>query len=183
MGLDGRVACEAHQHSLAIFLALNRVGSQLAYARSPLLIRSPPARAIQALQHGSSSDPVLQDIAMLFQAACMDLRISPPMYLLAPAASTANIRPNLIPGFVLQDSATPALRRISRDLAARASLRISLDLFATTSNTFCPHYFSEFNEQEAEGQDALSQPSWASSVCPTCAHLRPEFVLLYPRSD
>jgi hypothetical protein len=50
----------------------------------------------------------------------------------------AGICPNLIPGPALQDSATPSLRHIIRDLAFRAGHRISLDLFASASNTICP---------------------------------------------
>jgi hypothetical protein len=102
-----------------------------------------------------------------------------PCFFLRPAPVSVS-RPEPCTGVALSDSATPALRRIIRALTARSGNRISIDLFASAANTACPRYFSEFYEQEAEGQDALSQPSWASSVCPTCALRRPEFVLLFP---
>ena len=38
-------------------------------------------------------------------------------------------------------------------------------------------------EADSEGCDALTQPNWAQSLCPTCKRLRPEFVLLYPPFD
>jgi hypothetical protein len=179
-GVDGTVACEAHQHALAVLLALHHFGAQPARLRHPWLIRSPSAEAIHALQHGCSSDPILQDIAMLFQVACMDLRVLPPMFLLASPAPASAPRHYPCTGASLADSVTPLLHRIIRTLASRSRNRISIDLFATAENTFCPRYFSEFYEQGAEGQDALSQPSWASSICPTCALRRPEFVLLFP---
>jgi hypothetical protein len=179
-GTDGTVACVAHQHALAVLLALHHFGAQSVRLRRQWLIRSQSAEAIHALQHGCSADPVLQDIAMLFQVACMDLQILPPMFLLAPSAPAPTPRSDPCTSASLADSATPLLHRLISTLAARSRNRISIDLFATAANSFCPRYFSESYEQGAEGQDALSQPSWASSLCPTCALRRPEFVLLFP---
>jgi hypothetical protein len=77
---------------------------------------------------------------MLFQEACIDLWLLPPMSLFerqvahaAPAAVTGT-RPDPSLGSAWQDSATPALFRIIRDLAARAGNRVSHDLLASTAN-------------------------------------------------
>ena len=71
------------------------------------------------------------------------------------------------------------LREVISSLAVTAGSRITLDLFASRSSAFCPHYFSEAPEPDSEGQDALGQPNWAASVCPMCQRLRLEFVLLH----
>ena len=56
------------------------------------------------------------------------------------------------------DSATPRLHQVIDHLAYKAGIRISLDLFASTSNAWGPWYFSETREVDAEGLDAFAQP-------------------------
>ena len=167
-----------HRHALAVLLSLNALALTTSLQQRSILVRCPAPSAALALQRGVSSDPVLQDIVLLFTAACLDWHIGPPAFLLVqgpadPALAT-------LPISTLTDTSTPQLRLLIRSLARSASQRISLDLFASSLNAFCPRFCSEFGEPAAELQDAFCQPSWASSLCPCCGVTRPEFVLLYP---
>jgi hypothetical protein len=104
----------------------------------------------------------------------------PPSFLLTPLTrETAALTATQLQRACV-DSPTPALQAVKARLAAKAGHRITLDLFASTTNTFCPWYFSESPEHESEEQDALEQPNWAASFCPTCNRSRSDFVLLYP---
>ncbi len=74
------------------------------------------------------------------------------------------------------DSATALLRDRVGHMTAQAGYSLTLDLFASSSNT----QYSAFPEPGASGVDALRQPSWAASPCPWCMANRPDFVLLFP---
>ena len=116
---------------------------------------------------------------MLFQAACLELRARRPA-LLAHASGTKVVAPELRTGPPGLDSSTPALRRILHNAANASGNCFSLDVFASSTDHICARYFSAAVEADSEGCDALSQPNWAQSHCPTCDCTRPEFVLLYP---
>lgn len=176
----GAPAEPTHAAALAILLALHEASRRWDLRSVTLLIRAPSAAALRALERGSSTDPALQDIVCLFTAACVDLRLSQPLFLLAPVTAHEELPTQAVLARLAADSATPRLRRIIHRLASKAGLRITLDLFASAGNAWGPRYFSEIREVGAEGQDAFTQSSWASSVCPECQSARPEFVLLYP---
>ena len=145
-----------------------------------LLLRIPDAQVARALQHGSSSDAVLQDITMLLTTCCMELRIPRPWTLAAPAPGpTAHLSAAAL-RTACTDSAASQLRLLVRDLANRAGLHITIDLFASTTNAQCARFYSLHPEPASAGVDALAQDSWANSLCPWCQVLRPEFCLLFP---
>jgi hypothetical protein len=91
--------------------------------------------------------------------------------------------PPLAPKYLakaLQDSSTPALHCLVHRLAQAASLRLTIDLFASTTNAACPRFISSHPEAAAEACDAFLHPSWSSSRCPWCQTDRPDFVFLFP---
>ena len=167
------------RHALAILFGFNAASRLSDLSAASLIIRTNSPSSIAALQHGSTADPVLQDIAMLFQAACLELRARRPA-LLAHASGTEVVLPELRAGTPVPDSSTPALQRILHGAASATGNRFSLDLFASSTNRACARYFSAVIEADSEGCDALSQPNWAQSRCPMCECTRPEFVLLFP---
>jgi hypothetical protein len=170
----------AHASALAILMALHAASRLLDLRHVTLLIRGPSSTALRALDRGCSTDPALQDITCLFAAACVQLHLPQPRFLLSADPNAEVLLLPAAPEHLAVDSATPRLRRIIARLAYRAGLRISLDVFASASNAWGPRYFSETREAGSEGTDAFAQSSWSSSICPLCACLRPEFILLYP---
>ena len=178
LGHTGSPQAEEHRQALSVLLSLHALARTTSLCQRSILVRCPSPIAVLALQQGVSADPILQDIALLFTVACLDWQIDAPAFLLAQG--TVDSPPGALPPCTLTDTSAPRLRMIIRSLAQQASQRISLDLFATAGNAICPRFCSQFGEPAAELQDAFSQPSWASSLCPVCGASRPEFVLLYP---
>ena len=175
---SGCPASTDHRLALAILLALHASAPLARLHDRPVIFRSASPAAISAFQRGAGDDPVLQDIVMLFTSACLDLRLPPPLFLGTASGPTAVADSDL--ARIRVDSASPRLRARIRDLARRAGLQITMDLFASRENAFCARYCSELSDPLAEARDAFTQPSWAASLCPICARSRPEFVLLYP---
>jgi hypothetical protein len=101
-------------HLLAMVLALHSASRHLPLASASVLIRSPCAvsiDSIQIMQHGSSLDPTAQDIALLFQAACLGLKLRPPLFIYTPAPQVG-----MVPQLSLLD-----LESTGRDAATPAS--------------------------------------------------------------
>ena len=170
----------SHAAALAILLALDAASRLHALRHVSVLIRSPSMVALSALQRGTSADPGLQDLVCLFTAACVSWAIPRPQFLLADDTSIDDLPSPAALARLTTDSATPRLRLVIARLAYRAQQRISLDLFASHTNTWGARYFSETREADAEGLDAFAQSSWSMSFCPHCNKARPDFVLLYP---
>ena len=175
---SGCLGSTDHQLALAILLALHASTPLVRLHDRPVIFRSASPVAISAFQRGAGDAPVLQDIVMLSTSACLDLRLPPPLFLGTASGPTAAADSDLARTRI--DSASPRLRVRIRDLARRAGLQITMDLFASRENAFCARYCSELADPQAEARDAFTQPSWAASLCPICARSRPEFVLLYP---
>ena len=177
---SGAPRVRAHQHALAALFGFHETSRRLDLTTLSLIIQTPCDLTISSMQRGSSSDPVLQDISMLFQAACLDLRTQRPAFLKSPESIIPAPLPDSERQLALMDSSTPTLKQLVRDLARHARHTISLDLFASSANRICERYFSATAEPDSEGVDALRHPGWAWSHCHTCQRLRPEFVFLYP---
>ena len=84
----------AHQLALASLLGFNALAEQLPLRAHTLVIRVPSHAVARAMARGSSSDPAIQDVVMLFLTACMDRRLARPLFFpcsptSAPAPLTA----------------------------------------------------------------------------------------------
>jgi hypothetical protein len=169
----------AQRHALAALFGLHAASRHLDVSSASLIIRTNCQPAIAALQHGATSDPALQDITMLFQAACLELHARRPAFLAVTSGADTAV-PTHRHDQTTIDSSTPALRRVLHSTAGLTGHTISLDLFASSTNRVCARYFSAGPEADSEGCDALTQPNWAQSHCLTCQRTQPEFVLLYP---
>jgi hypothetical protein len=173
--------CEpSHQLALAALMGFRALADRMPLRGFTVLFRIPSAVVVRALAHGCSADPALQDLSMFFQVACMDLRLARPLLLLAGSADSGQPAPESSLELSVADSATALLRDRVGHMAAQAGYRLTLDLFASSSNTQCARFYSAFPEPGASGVDALRQPSWAASPCPWCSAHCPDFVLLFP---
>jgi hypothetical protein len=57
---------------------------------------------------------------------------------------------------------------------------VTIDLFATASNTRCACYCSRAHEADAERTDAFSILDWSSRDCPMCGQRHGEVAYVYP---
>jgi hypothetical protein len=169
----------AHSIALATVLGITAAAAHADLTNHTIIVRVPSTAIAAALRHGSTSDPALQDIILLLQAARLQLRLLHLLFLPAPPTLGAPLTPSQIAETRL-DSSAPRLLSLVHSLASSAHHHLTLDLFATTHNAVCPRFFSQFPEHGAEACDAFLQESWSSSHCPWCHRTRPDFVLLFP---
>jgi hypothetical protein len=169
-----------HQFALAVLMGLMASTHLLPPGSASLLLRVPDTHAAQALRLGTSPDEALQDISMLFTTSCMELRIPRPLILESPAPRPLAPLSESDQLIASTDSANERLRRLVCDLARVAGHRLTIDLFASASNSQCPRFYSHHPEPASAGVDALAQDSWASSHCPWCQAHRPDVCLLFP---
>ena len=178
--VDGLPVETTHQLAVAALLGFRALAERIPLRSFTTVLHIPSSVAARSLAHGSSNDPVLQDIAMLLQVACMDLRLARPLLLPGdPVAAPVPLSAAQLQ-LAQTDSATALLRARVASMASQAGLRLTLDLFASACNTQCARFFSVTPEPLSAGTDALAQPSWASSECPWCHTHRPDFVLMFP---
>jgi hypothetical protein len=170
----------SHQLALAALMGLMASSHLLPPGSASLLLRVPDTQATRALRLGSSTDAALQDICMLFTTACIELCLPRPLILEATAPRPPAPLSAVDQRLAGADSANERLRHLVCNLARYAGHQLTIDLFASTSNSQCARFYSNHAEPACAGVDALAQDSWASSHCPWCQAHRPEFCLLFP---
>ena len=69
-----------------------------------------------------------------------------------------------------------SVSRLARDLG----WLLTIDAFATESNSLLPRFFASFAEPRAEAEDASTVSDWGCSMCPTCGHTHRETLFAYP---
>jgi hypothetical protein len=72
------------------------------------------------------------------------------------------------------------VRARSLQLAASCGWTLTIDAFASASNSLLPRFFARYAEPSAEVEDAFTVPDWACSSCPTCGHYHRETLFAYP---
>ena len=178
------LGAQVHREALAYLLAFDAACRLFALDNYVVILRGDCAPALQALKKGSSHSVTLQSIALSFAKLRSGLRIRPPLFLHVPGATMVEegvddlSRSSAIQ--VRQVESLPALRDMVSAHAAKLGWTISLDLFACSANTLVPRFFSQTGEPDAEGIDALVQPDWGSSTCPTCGARHRETVFAFP---
>lgn len=63
---------------------------------------------------------------------------------------------------------------------AGVGLRVTVDAFASESNSRAPRFWSRFGEPGCEAEDALSVGDWEKSRCPSCGRWHSEVVYAFP---
>jgi len=57
---------------------------------------------------------------------------------------------------------------------------LTVDAFASKSNSLLPRFFARYAEPDAEAEDAFTVPDWARSLCPSCDHCHRETLFAFP---
>jgi hypothetical protein len=65
-------------------------------------------------------------------------------------------------------------------LAASCGWSLSIDAFASESNSLLPRFFARFAEPRAEVEDAFTAPDWSCSACPFCGCTHRETLFAFP---
>jgi hypothetical protein len=82
------------------------------------------------------------------------------------------------------DIAGPVSSSLVRDhslkLAQSLGWTLTVDAFASKSNSLLPRFFARYAEPEAEAEDAFTVPDWARSICPSCDQCHRETLYAFP---
>ena len=74
----------------------------------------------------------------------------------------------------------PARQALIHQLAINLSWGpLTLDLFATASDSLTPSFYSRFAEPVAEQSDAMIQPDWGTSQFPQCGIVNSELIFAF----
>ena len=155
------------------------------------ILRNDASTAIAAFRKGSTQSVPVQRCA-LYLARCA-------------AAANVDVLPWHVPGLQLVAEGIDGASRAGDDLglginvqstlgpavsdglwakvqevSASVGWRITVDAFASASNTRAARFWSEFLEPGADAVDALSVSDWACSPCPVCGLAHREVVYAFP---
>ena len=170
---------QVHRESLGVTLGYQAALCFKNLRGWAVIQRNDALPVIAALRKGSSQSRVLQEMALQVN------RIN--------AANHVELIPMHVPGTTLVDegidgasrdgddfgrganvgaiqgpAVSDALWIVIQEVAAKANLRMSIDRFATASNSRLERFNSRFPEPNAEATDALAQVDWDTSLCPGC---------------
>jgi len=178
-------AVQSVREALALLFGLQGLARLIPLSSHQILLRNDCKAALAAFRRGSFRSSALQDIALEYVQLMLSLPAMPALTLFAPGKILVH------EGIDHESRAGAAALRCSesgpglRDLVKKLATTLgwgplTLDLFATASNTLTCRFFSQFPEPLAEYPDALNQPNWGSSTCPNCGQFSRELVFAFP---
>ena len=181
-----------HSEALAAPLALEAASQAVDLRVRFGLLRNDAEAAIGALIKGSTSSPPMQRQAV---------RLNRVSY-----RQELDLLPAHVPGLAWSRRASTVLREPERSLdptptwstcsgprvgdglwgsieslVAPLGWKVTVDLFASESNSHAQQYCSQFPEPGAECVDALSVSDWGESLCPCCRNRHREVGYAFPR--
>jgi hypothetical protein len=192
--LDGKVlvgtlpaspdmAFQVRREALGGVLALEAAARELDLSDAVVILRNDAVGALSALRKGSFSSTFLQHCAMRVcrlehKIGCHTLHLHAPGQTLIAEGIDALSRDTALE--VAGPVSGPGLRGRVRTLAATLGWPLTVDAFASASNTLLPRFFARFAEPDAEAEDAFSVGNWDRSLCPCCGQLHRETLFVYP---
>ena len=177
--MQHQVRREAHAGTLA----LEAAARELDLSGAVVIMRNDAVGALAALRKGSFSSTFLQQCAMRTcrlerQIGCETLYLHAPGRVLVDEGVDRSSRDIALE--VSGPASGPRIRDAVSRLARDLGWLLTVDAFATESNTLLPRFFARFAEPRAEAEDAFTVPDWGCSVCPSCGHTHRETLFAYP---
>ncbi len=177
---------QVRREALAGVLALEAAALEVDLSDAVVILRNDATGALSAFSKGSFSSTFLQQCAM---RSCLLLRRVRYQTLLLHA-----------PGRVLMDEgvddhsrdgalevAGPVSSALVRHralavlaLAVSCGWTLSVDAFASESNSVLPRFFARYAEPAAECDDAFTVSDWGYSTCPACGCTHRETLFSFP---
>ena len=174
---------QVRREALAGVLSLEAAAGLLDLSDAVVILRNDAVGALAALRKGSFSSTFLQQCAMRschIQRAsrCTALHLHAPGRVLVAEGVDDHSRAGAAD--VARPASSQRVRNLVRALAAECGWTLTLDAFASESNTLLPRFFARYAEPRAEVEDAFTVPDWAFSVCPACGQSHRETMFAYP---
>ena len=174
---------QVRRETLAGVLSLEAAAREVDLAGALVIFRNDAVGALAALRKGSFSSTFLQHCALQANRLLRHCR-STPLYLHAPGRVLVDEGVDDHSRDGALDIAGPVssalVRNHARTIAANLGWSLTVDAFATESNTFLPRFFARYAEPRAEAEDAFTVPDWACSSCPHCLAVHRECLFAFP---
>ena len=148
-----------------------------------VILRNDAVGALAALRKGSFSSTFLQQCAMRAcriqrGLRCIPLHLHAPGRVLIAEGVDDHSRAGALE--VAGPVSSPRVRARSLELAAACGWTLTVDAFASESNSLLPRFYARYAEPNAEVEDAFTVADWAFSACPACGCPHRETLFAFP---
>jgi hypothetical protein len=174
---------QVRRETLAGVLAQEAAALEIDLSEATVILRNDAVGALTALRKGSFSSTFLQQCAL--RSCRLQRRVgynalhlhAPGRVLVAEGVDDySRSGASEVAGPVSSDH----VRDQARLLASLCGWTLTVDAFASESNSLLPRFFARYAEPRAEAEDAFTVPSWACSTCPACGALHRETLFAFP---
>jgi hypothetical protein len=174
---------QVRRETLAGVLAQEAAALEIDLSEATVILRNDAVGALTALRKGSFSSTFLQQCAL--RSCRLQRRVGfNTLHLHAPGRVLVAEGVDDLSRSGASEVAGPIssdlVRAQARQLASVCGWSLTVDAFASESNSLLPRFFARFAEPRAEAEDAFTVPSWACSTCPGCGALHRETLFAFP---
>jgi hypothetical protein len=176
---------QVRREALGGTLAFDAASRELDLADAWVVMRNDAVGALAALRKGCSSSTFLQQCAMRLAMLHRTARCHP-LFLHAPGSALVSEGVDGLSRDAAAEVAGPVSSPVVRDralaLAQALGWELTVDAFASESNSLLPRFFARYAEPQAEAEDAFAVGDWDRSRCPFCGLLQRETLYAFPPS-
>ena len=174
---------QVRRETLAGVLSIEAASREVDLRDAVVILRNDAVGALSALRKGSFKSTFLQQCAMRtcrleHSLGCNTLHLHAPGRVLIEEGVDDLSRDRAIE--VAGPVSGPLLRQKALQLAQSLGWRLTVDSFASESNSLLPRFFARYAEPSAEAEDAFTVGDWDQSVCPACGLSHRETLFAYP---
>jgi hypothetical protein len=176
-------------------LLLEAFAQQVNLSGRCCVLRNDASAAVAAFRKGSPQSPQLQRCALHLNRAAASVDVDClPMHVPGLTLVAESVDGESRSGSKLGEGANvdsvrgPAVSDdlwlvVSRAAADAGWGSVTVDAFASESNSRVPRFWSRFFEPGSEALDTLCVPDWSGSACPVCGMAHHEVVYAFPPSQ
>jgi hypothetical protein len=174
---------QVRREALAGVLSLEAASLEINLRDATVILRNDAVGALSALRKGSFSSTFLQQCALRacrleHRLGCNTLHLHAPGRVLIAEGVDDLSRDRALE--VAGPSSGSLLRAKALQLANLHGWRLTIDAFASESNSLLPRFFARYAEPAAESEDAFTVCDWDQSTCPKCGLAHREALFAYP---
>ena len=174
---------QVRREALGGVLAFAAAAKEVDLSDAWVIMRNDAVGALSALRKGCASSTFLQQcsmrLAMLHrEARCHPLFLHAPGDLLILEGVDGLSRE--VASEVSGPTSSPLVRDRATQLARALGWELTVDAFASESNTLLPRFFARYAEPQAEAEDAFAVGDWDRSTCPFCGRCHREVLFAFP---
>jgi hypothetical protein len=177
---------QVRRETLAGVLALEDYSLEVDLSCAVVILRNDAFSALAALSKGSSSSTFLYQCAMQScslqrQICCSTYCLHAPGRVLVDEGVDCHSRDGALE--VAGPVVSEWVRSSASQLGANWGWTLTVDAFASESNTVVPRNFARYDKPAAEAEDAFTVLDWYCSACPSCGLVHRYTLFPHPSSS